>query len=348
MAGAGAATPAVRGGDFKGFVPPPPVRVAGLLRVPLATRPRRSVPPVADRPLTPGGRRRTSWTHCLLLDGAQCGALPVALPRPAWEWWGCVSARCEAAWNGAGDRRQMMYVGPVCCCGLHGLCPPPRGRRLAVLRGVSCSCRAGIGQGSLLPGASLAPRPSSPGHEGCLGPTAVRMVGGGFHVCRRGNPNRVVAPGGVTGSHGVPFALGAPGPLGTVVPGSPGIKRCPRCCAFAWLRGCGGPRVGATISVARSFHPGYRSRVATYCPWVGWSMVVGGACGAARWPKATSAMVRVPSSRWLECEVSSHQMLVPRASRSPLVTLVINSSRSWAAACSAWVFGRRASPSERP
>ena len=36
-------------------------------------------------------------------------------------------------------------------------------------------------------------------------------------------------------------------------------------------------------------------------------------------------------------------MLTPRASRSPVVILVIHRSRSWAAACFAWVLGRRAS-----
>ena len=40
-------------------------------------------------------------------------------------------------------------------------------------------------------------------------------------------------------------------------------------------------------------------------------------------------------------------MLTPRASRSPVVILVIDRSRSWAAACSLWVLGRQASPSER-
>ena len=91
----------------------------------------------------------------------------------------------------------MMSVGPAGRWGRHGLCPHPRGRRLAAPRGVACGCGAGIGQGSLFPGAGLASArrascPSSPGHEGCLGPIGVRMVGGGFRVCQRGDPHRVV------------------------------------------------------------------------------------------------------------------------------------------------------------
>ena len=41
------------GGGFEGIVPPPPVRVSGPPRVPLAACPRRSVCPVADRPPDP-------------------------------------------------------------------------------------------------------------------------------------------------------------------------------------------------------------------------------------------------------------------------------------------------------
>ena len=40
-------------------------------------------------------------------------------------------------------------------------------------------------------------------------------------MCRRGNPPWVAAPGGVLGSYDVPFAWGAPRPLGTVVVGVP-------------------------------------------------------------------------------------------------------------------------------
>ena len=110
------------------------------------------------------------------------------------------SAACCARWAGFGmvrmcvrsvrglldwrrDRQRMMSVGRAGRCGLHGLCLPPRGRRLDVLRGLACSCSAGIGQGSLLPGAGLACRPLSMGYEGCLGPSAGQMVGGGFCVC---------------------------------------------------------------------------------------------------------------------------------------------------------------------
>ena len=72
---------------------------------------------------------------------------------------------------------------------------------------------------------------SAGGCEGCLGPSAGRMVGGGFCMCQRGNPARLVALGGVLQKYVVPFPWGAPGPLGTVVvsvprrvPGSPGTQ----------------------------------------------------------------------------------------------------------------------------
>ena len=258
--------PARGGGDNEGFVPPPPVPAVGRLRVPLAACLRRAVPLVASQPPTLGGERRTSRMHRLLPDGSLCGALPVAVARRAWEWWGCAPAQCGASWTSAGDRRQTMSAGPAGRWGRHGLCPYPRGGGLAVLQEAACSCRAGIGQGSLFAGAVLARRPASLGYEGCLGPSAERMVGGGFCMCRTGNSPRVVAPGGVVGIYGVLFAWEAPGPPGTVVvrvpmrvPGSPRTQGWPRCCAVAWLYGCAGPRVGAIASVARSFRPGYRS-----------------------------------------------------------------------------------------
>ena len=117
-----------------------------------------------------------SWTHRPLPGGGLCGALTVALARPAWEWRGCATAWCGASWTGAGDWRQMMSVGAAGLLGLHGLCPYPRGRQLAVPRGVACGCGAGIGQGSLLSGDGQACRPSSLGYEGCLSPSAGQMV----------------------------------------------------------------------------------------------------------------------------------------------------------------------------
>ena len=113
------------GGDSEGFVPPRPVWVAGLLRVPLAACPRRSVFSAANRPVTLGGRRRTSWMHRLLPGGGPCGALPVALAWLAWEFWGCASARCGASWTGAGDRVvgastasvRTLVEGDSLCCG---------------------------------------------------------------------------------------------------------------------------------------------------------------------------------------------------------------------------------------
>ena len=102
MSQAGAFTPCLRGGALRGSLPTP-VRVAGRPRVPLAVCPRESVPPVAGRPPTLGGRRRTSWTHRVLPGGGLCGAPPVALARPALEWWGCAPARCGASLTGASD-----------------------------------------------------------------------------------------------------------------------------------------------------------------------------------------------------------------------------------------------------
>ena len=84
------------------------------------------------------------------------------------------------------------------------------------------------------------------------------------------------------------------------------------------------------------------SQVATQCHRPGWSMVLGGACGPARWPKATSAIVLVLSPRWRECEVSSHRMLTATASGPHVVILSIHRSRSWAAACTAWALDTRA------
>ena len=81
-------------------------------------------------------------------------------------------------------------------------------------------------------------------------------------------------------------------------------------------------------------------------PLAGWSMVAGGVCPIRR-PKVMSAMVRVPSARWRDREVSSHRMRTARASCSPAVPLGIHRPRSGAAACSAWSLGRLASPSKR-
>ena len=66
VSGAGAVKPGVLGGGFEVLVPPRSARVADLLRVPSAARPRRSVPPAVDRPVTPGGRRQTSWLRSRL------------------------------------------------------------------------------------------------------------------------------------------------------------------------------------------------------------------------------------------------------------------------------------------
>ena len=57
------------GGGFEGFVPSPPVQVAGPPRVPLAACPRRFIPLVASWLPTLRGRRQTSWTHRLWPDG---------------------------------------------------------------------------------------------------------------------------------------------------------------------------------------------------------------------------------------------------------------------------------------
>ena len=140
--------PRLRGGGVERFVPPAPVRAVGRPRVPLAVCTWRAVPPAAGRPPTLGGRRRTSWTLCLLPGGSLSRGLPVGLARLAWEWWGCAPVWCGASWTSVGDRWQMMSAGRWGRWGLHGLCPKPRGRRLAVLQEEACGCGAASGQGS--------------------------------------------------------------------------------------------------------------------------------------------------------------------------------------------------------
>ena len=216
--------PACGRGGFEGFVPPFPVWAAGRLRVPLTVCPRRAVPPVAGRLPTLGARRRTSSTHRLLPEGrpvrsAACRARSVGVGMV-----GMCPARCGASWTGAGDRWQMMSVGPAGRWGLHGLCPYLRGRQLAVLREAVCGCAAGTAQGNLSPGAVLARRPTPLGCEGCLGSFEGRMVGGGSRMCRRGNPPRVAAPAGVLGSSGVPFAWRLRDFLGLSSPVSRGVS----------------------------------------------------------------------------------------------------------------------------
>ena len=83
-------------------------------------------------------------------------------------------------------------------------------------------------------------RLASPRCEDCPGPSAGRTVAGGFCMCQRGNPSRVVAPVGVAGRYGAPPAWETPGRLGTAsagglrrVLGSPVTQGCPRCRASA-------------------------------------------------------------------------------------------------------------------
>ena len=149
--------------------------------------------------------------------------------------------------------------------GLHGPCPYPHGRRLAVPREVVFGCGGGSGQGSLSPSANPACRLASSRCEDCLGPSAGRTVVQGFCTCQRGSPIRVVAPVGVLRSSGAPPAWEAPGRLGTAAAGglrrafgSPEIEGCPRCCPPTWSHGWAGLRAGAIASVVRSFHPGCR------------------------------------------------------------------------------------------
>ena len=72
-------------------------------------------------------------------------------------------------------------------------------------------------------------------------------------MCGTVNQPWVVAPSGVLGSYGVPFALGAPGPLGTVVVGVP------RCVPVSpgtqgWSGYCV-PLHGCTDAQGRAFVP---------------------------------------------------------------------------------------------
>ena len=159
----------------------------------------------------------------------------------------------------------MMPIGRGGRWDLHGLCPYPRARGLAVPQQAACCCGSGSGQGSLSSGAAPVCRLASLKCEGCLGPSAGRTVGGGFCTCRRGNPFRLVAPVNALGSYAAPPAWGASGGLGTAAAGgvrralaSSGIQRCPRCCAFVWPHGCAAFPAGAITSVFCSFHPGCR------------------------------------------------------------------------------------------
>ena len=67
-------------------------------------------------------------------------------------------------------------------------------------------------------------------------------------------------------------------------------------------------------------------------------MVAGGVC-PVRWPNLTSAMVRVPSARWQDCEESTHRMLTAGARCSAAISLGIQRPRSLVAACSACLLG---------
>ena len=152
-------------------------------------------------------------------------------------------------------------------------CPYPHGRRPAAPREAACGCGDKICQGSLSLGVFLACRLAPPRRGDCPGSSAGRTVAGGFCMCQRGNPSRVVAAVGVPGSFGAPPAWEAPGRLGTAaagslrhVLGSPVTQGFPRYHGPAWSHRCAGRRAGATTSGAHSFHPGCRP---SYAPWAG-------------------------------------------------------------------------------
>ena len=159
----------------------------------------------------------------------------------------------------------MMSAGRGGCRGPRAPCPYPHRRRLAAPREAACGCGDGIGQGSLSLGDVPACRLAPPRCEDCPGPSAGRTVAGGFCMCQRGNPSRVVAPVGVPGSYGAPPAWEAPGRLGTAaagglrhVLGSPATQGLPRYNGPAWSHGYAGRCAGATASGLHSFHLGCR------------------------------------------------------------------------------------------
>ena len=176
---------------------------------------------------------------------------------------------CACSVRGLLDRRRGSVVDDVCWAwgsqGHRGPSPYPHGRRLAAPREAACGCGDGIGQGSLSLGVVPACLLASPRSGDCRGSSAGQTVAGGFCMCQRGNPSRMVAPVGVPGSFGAPPVWDAPGRLGTPaagglrrVLGSPVTQGFPRYHCPAWSHGCAGRRAGATARGVYSFHPGCR------------------------------------------------------------------------------------------
>ena len=104
-------------------------------------------------------------------------------------------------------------------------------------------------------------------------------------------------------------------------------------------------------------HLGHMDRVAATMPSQAHAGAAQEAPDIGQWEGQDVPLVR-PSScivkggspsarRYLPTYRSSHRMRTARASCSSVVILSIHRPRSWAAACSAWSLGRRASPSER-
>ena len=236
-----------RGGGRWGGCPPTPCADRRSAAGPLGRVSAACCPPGSGPAANPG---REAADELDVPSAARLGSPRSAVCRSRSAGVGMVGM-CLRLVRGLLDRRWRSVADDVSwaliCRDLHGPCPNPHGRRLAVLREAACGCGAGSGHSSLSPGAAPVCRLGPLRCEDCLGPSAGRTVGGGFFECQRGKPPRVVAPCGVLGSYGVAPACRAPGPLGTVVagglrtvPGTLGTQGWPRCSAFAWLHRCAG------------------------------------------------------------------------------------------------------------
>ena len=296
--------------------------------------------------------------------------LPVTLARLAAEWCGFAAVPSSAIRVGAEGPLWAILAGAVAHGSRCGLCMCHRGRVSVARQGVVCGLGAGFLSIHLLLGAL-------PCTGGCaircpFQEVAARRVpavaeqtdGGGSVVGCRGSPRRTVALAGAARGCCVPFATGGRGSFGTAGIGA--SRLCPAWlapwdggygssgrCACAGHPGCGEPPCGATATTADSGCPGYRPWCVTKSGWPhsatgsGVSSWGGGCTAPPWWLNMTSGMVQVPSGMW-SISLSSHRVVTWRRSCFLLVFRGGHGSRMRAAARSASVLWRWASPSHCP